>query len=334
MIRPYVRLRAHIAVVLAVAFLAMAVAAPAPARQFQLDERALLVRHASPALGIEKTFYMYLPPEASEAGRRFPTLYLFRGHEQEWIDKGVRDGTSVIDVYLALRQDGLIDPMILVFPGVTSSNGSVHSAGVNMREPGGQQSIGTGRFEDYIVDDLIPYVDANFPTIADRSSRGVDGFSLGGFISVNLALKHPDLFATAGSFDGSFLYAKKKKPTAINTKDPSYSASIWDAAFGTPRDKAFASANNPITLAAAADEAAVRSVAWLIEFGPKKLAASTNYDRGMKLVAALAAKGAENRLGGPVPNASHTYINADEHMRRALPIHNQLLGGGGDAAGE
>ena len=49
MIQPFVRLRAHVAAALAVAFLAMAVAAPAPAQQFQLDERALLVRHASPA---------------------------------------------------------------------------------------------------------------------------------------------------------------------------------------------------------------------------------------------------------------------------------------------
>jgi hypothetical protein len=63
---------------------------------------------------------------------------------------------NAVDVYLKLRGEQAVGPMILVFPGLTAESRDVHSCGVNMRAPGDTPSLGTGRFEDYLVQDLIP----------------------------------------------------------------------------------------------------------------------------------------------------------------------------------
>jgi enterochelin esterase-like enzyme len=325
-------MRFSTAVVRAVALALVAVSTSAPAAASgspsTFDVRVVEVRHESAALGVARSFHIYVPPEASEPGRRFPAVYLFRGHYREWVNKtedGSRGGRNVIDVYEELRAEGAIEPLILVFPGVTAEAADVHSAGVNMRAPGGVATLGTGRFEDYIVDDLIPFVDANYPTIADHLARGVDGYSLGAFVSVKLALQHPELFSTVGAIDGPYFLAKKRKPGVVATKkDAIFRAPYFDAAFGVPRSAAFAGANNGLTLLSTVDASVVQSLKWLIEYGPE--GTGPGYDRGEKLVRLIVAKGGENLMQGPVPGFEHNWRNADEHMRRSLVLHSQLLG--------
>jgi enterochelin esterase-like enzyme len=79
-------------------------------------------------------------------------------------------------------------PMIVVIPDGTCRWGC------------GQwvESAVTGNFEQCVLHDVIPQVDQTYRTIVDASSRGVFGFSSGGFGSWNLASRHPDVFgATA-----------------------------------------------------------------------------------------------------------------------------------------
>jgi S-formylglutathione hydrolase FrmB len=54
--------------------------------------------------------------------------------------------------------------------------------------------------ETAVIKELIPYVDANYRTIATREGRAVEGFSMGGFGALRLGFKYPDLFATVSSF--------------------------------------------------------------------------------------------------------------------------------------
>jgi S-formylglutathione hydrolase FrmB len=321
------RLLAALALVLFTPAVAAPAAQGAPGSPSTYDARVAHVRHASAALGVERSFHIYVPPEASEPGRRFPAVYLFRGHFREWVNKtedASRGGRNVVDVYEALRAEGAIGPLILVFPGVTAENADIHSAGVNMRDPGGNASVGTGRFEDYVVDDLIPFVDANYPTIADRGARGVDGYSLGGFVSVKLALQHPGLFLTVGAVDAPYFLPKKRKPGVVATKkDAIFRDPYFDAAFGVPRSATFAGANNGLTLISTVDESVVPSLKWLIEYGPA--GPNSNFDRGERLVRLIEAKGGENLMQGAVPGFRHDWRNADEHMRRSLVLHSRLL---------
>ena len=52
----------------------------------------------------------------------------------------------------------------------------------------------TGNFEQYLMHDLVPAVDATYRTIADARSRGIFGFSSGGFGAWNVASRNPDVF--------------------------------------------------------------------------------------------------------------------------------------------
>jgi S-formylglutathione hydrolase FrmB len=62
---------------------------------------------------------------------------------------------------------------------------------------------GTGNFEQYIVHDLIPFIDNEYRTLATRESRVVCGYSMGGFGAFSLSLRHPSLFGAATSLSGA-----------------------------------------------------------------------------------------------------------------------------------
>src|SRR5688500_4789298 len=180
-----------------------------------LDPRVRKVILKSTILGVRKSFYVALPPGyASTANRqrRYPALYLFRGHEHEWVHRWQdrsRRGRTIIDVYRQLLDEGKVGPMVLVFPGISSDDNRVPGLLVNFRNPSlapRSPGIGTGRFEDYFVNELIPIVESRFRVISARSGRAVDGFSLGGFQAIKIAAQYPNLFSSAGSFDGTFLF--------------------------------------------------------------------------------------------------------------------------------
>ena len=58
------------------------------------------------------------------------------------------------------------------------------------------------RYESYITKELVPYIDANFPTITDPKSRAITGLSMGGHGGLYLAIRHSDVFGAAGSTSG------------------------------------------------------------------------------------------------------------------------------------
>jgi enterochelin esterase-like enzyme len=61
-----------------------------------------------------------------------------------------------------------------------------------------------GVWEDYVVDDVVPWVDANLPAIPAARDRALEGLSAGGFGAVDIGLRHPGLFGTLGSSAGYF----------------------------------------------------------------------------------------------------------------------------------
>jgi S-formylglutathione hydrolase FrmB len=62
---------------------------------------------------------------------------------------------------------------------------------------------GPPALETYHIDQLLPWVDAHFPTRGDRSGRAIAGLSSGGFGAMSYATRHPDLFAAAAGFSGA-----------------------------------------------------------------------------------------------------------------------------------
>ena len=291
------------------------------------DPRVERIQIQSSELGISKTVFVYLPPEVQEDPTlRVPCIYLLRGHEREWInpyeDSSRQGQRNVLDVYADLRAADLIGPLILVFPGMTSANGAIHSLGINMyaADQTNDASIGSGRFEAYFIDELIPYIEAQYPVLPGGQHRAIDGFSLGGFMSVSLALRNAGAFCSVGSYDGLFFWDDPDQGMTIAATDTVFTRPLFDPDFGVPRAVEFAAVHNPLTILQR-DGVAAQNIQWLVEFGPEHAEPGVNYYRGLRLIELLHQHGLVNELGGAVADGDHSWQKADEHMRRALPIH-------------
>ncbi len=295
------------------------------------DRRCRHITFFSPALGINKSFYIFVPPDLAE-GQRAPTLYLLRGHEREWInpqEDPSRGGKNVIDVYERLRAAGHVGQLILVFPGMTSDDNRVPGLLVNMRAPrraSAAPGIGSGRFEDYFFEDLIPYVDANFPTIADAGQRGVAGFSLGGAMAIKAAAQRPELFASASAYDGTFLYALEGG-RRVRANDSVLRNPMFDPAYDVPRNMRFIAEVSASNLIMRGDANALQRITWMIGYGPEHLEPwHANFYRGEHLVRCLRARGIENALPrSAFPGGDHTWHTADEFMALTLPLHDLIF---------
>jgi len=292
------------------------------------DLRTRYVTFFSAALGIFKSFYIYIPPDLAP-GQRVPALYFLRGHEREWInphEDDTRAGTNVIDIYQRLRATGRVGPLLLVFPGMSSDDNRVPGLLVNMLAPQRAEAagIGSGRFADYFFNDLLPYVEAHFPALAGR--RGLAGFSLGGAMAIKAAAQRPDLFASASAYDGTFLYAADRGRRVRRTDSVIHNP-IFDAAYGVPRNTRFIAANSPANLILRGDSAALGRVTWMIGYGPQSGEPwHSNFYRGEHLVQCLTARGMTNALPhSAFPNGDHTWRTADAFMELALPLHDRAL---------
>jgi S-formylglutathione hydrolase FrmB len=125
----------------------------------------------------EREVWIYLPPQYFESDEALPVVYYLPGFGEELV-VGV-DMPADLDTAFAS-----IDPMIVVVvPGVTSVGGSFYV-----------DSAANGDWESFVTQDVVEYVDANFRTLADAETRGIAGFSMGGFGALNLGMRHPDVF--------------------------------------------------------------------------------------------------------------------------------------------
>jgi len=129
---------------------------------------------------------VYLPPRYfTDPGRRYPVLYLLHGYTgvpREWTDG--YQGMQLDLVMDSLVAAGVGREMIVVVPnGRNKYFGSFYL-----------NSAATGNWEDYLVRDLVAYVDSAYRTLANVASRGIAGHSMGGFGALTLAMRHPDVY--------------------------------------------------------------------------------------------------------------------------------------------
>ncbi|HEX7236515.1 MAG TPA: alpha/beta fold hydrolase [Gammaproteobacteria bacterium] len=126
--------------------------------------------------------FVYLPPSYSrDSRRRYPVLVFLHGYAAT-AEAYVRtlDLPQAADTAIAAGAR----EMIIVLPDAfTGYSGSMYSS-----------SVTTGDWESYIADDLLAYVDAHYRTLARRESRGLAGHSMGGYGTVRIGMKRPDVF--------------------------------------------------------------------------------------------------------------------------------------------
>ncbi len=149
----------------------------------------------SPSMNVDVGYCIYLPPQYSaveNAKRRFPVVYYLHGGRPGGETKSV--GLAV-DIDKAMRS-GAVPPAIYVF---------VNGGKVSHYNHAPSKSFG----EDVFVKELIPHVDATYRTIAQRSGRGLEGFSQGGRGTARIMFKHPHLFCSAAPGGGGHATEKR-----------------------------------------------------------------------------------------------------------------------------
>jgi S-formylglutathione hydrolase len=133
----------------------------------------------------DRDVFVYLPPSYNgNANRRYPVVYLLHGYgltAERWMSFANLAELSDKDIAA-----GTMKEMILVNPDAhTKYDGSMYSA-----------SLTTGDWETFVAEDLVSYVDSHYRTMANRMSRGLGGHSMGGYGTVRIGMKRPDVFSS------------------------------------------------------------------------------------------------------------------------------------------
>ena len=135
--------------------------------------------------------FVYTPPTYGKNKKeKFPVLYLQHGwgeDETAWSNQG--HANLIMDNLIA---EGKIKPFIIVMTyGMT-----------NDIQFGGLGGFTAKEFETVLVDELVPYIDANFQTIAKKEGRAMAGLSMGGMETKTITLRRPEVFAYYGLLSG------------------------------------------------------------------------------------------------------------------------------------
>lgn len=160
----------------------------------ETPENTKYVLYPTPQRGEETqgSFLIYLPDGYDkEIARRYPVIYYLHGgtgnqREAAWMIRKVHTAIS----------RGEMEPVIVISPQAMPIGWYVNG---NMSDP----KVQTGPIEDVLIKDLIPYVDANFRTVASSKGRALEGFSMGGCGALRLAFKYPDMFCAVSSVAGA-----------------------------------------------------------------------------------------------------------------------------------
>ncbi|WPR76595.1 alpha/beta hydrolase-fold protein [Algoriphagus sp. NG3] len=154
----------------------------------------------SPSTSTSRRAFVYTPPGYSaESSKRYPVLYLQHGwgeDETAWSNQG--HANLIMDNLIA---EGKIEPFLIVMTyGMT-----------NEVKFGGLRDFKIEPFQTVLVDELIPYVDANFRTIADQEHRAMAGLSMGGMETHTITLNKPEVFSRYALLSGGVYTPKQLK---------------------------------------------------------------------------------------------------------------------------
>ena len=126
-------------------------------------------------------------PSGYEKGEsRYPVVYLLHG-----------GSGAFSDWHQKVTENGIVNQMadqhkvLIVTPGVGPASYYYDSP-----------LLDSVRYETYMIQELIPFIDKNYRTLAQKESRAITGLSMGGHGAITLAAKHPTLFIAAGSMSG------------------------------------------------------------------------------------------------------------------------------------
>jgi S-formylglutathione hydrolase FrmB len=173
-------------VLLAMALNAVSILAQSAKGQI-VDRQITSMNFAGNKIGVSpvRKMVIYLPHGYLTSTHRYPVIYFLPNpfEENYRFDFDHRDAQGLFNRAIA---QGVIKDFILVAVDMNTPLGT--SWYVN--------SPVTGNWEDFMIQELVPYIDANFKTLPNRDSRGIAGIFIGGYGAIRFGMRHPDVFGS------------------------------------------------------------------------------------------------------------------------------------------
>ena len=264
--------------------------------------RAECLSLRSRILGQPVAYCVLLPPSYDgEKTRRYPVLYFLHGlgdNEQMFLRSG---GWNLTE---ELWEQGRLGEFLIATPAGDSG------FYINSHD-------GRYRYEDFFLQEFLPFIEHRYRTRPGRAFRGIGGISMGGYGALRLVFRHPELFGSVSAHSAALI----EKLPAVTLADSQQIASlrILGDVFGSPPDRAFWERNNPLTLARTAHLARLQ-----IYFD-----CGSEDDYGFH----AGAKALHNLLASRrIPHEFHLYPGGHnwryfvEHLPAALQFHSRAFG--------
>src|SRR5579862_4590483 len=146
-----------------------------------------------------RPLYVYRPPGVQRGtDRELPSIYViqgFTGQLDYWLSRAAFEPNFVERLDAMFAAGDCPDAIVVMVDAWTSRGGSQF---IN--------SSSTGRYLDYLCDEVVSFVDERYPTIADRDHRGLAGKSSGGYGAMVVPMLRPDVFGALASHAGDALF--------------------------------------------------------------------------------------------------------------------------------
>ena len=147
----------------------------------------------------ERPLWVYTPPGYDDSGEeRYPAVYVIQGYNGQvgmWANRTPYRRTFV-ETADAVFAEGRAPGCVVVYVDAWTKYGGSQFV----------DSPGTGKYHSYLCDEIVPWVDAHYRTIADRDSRAISGKSSGGYGAMITPMLRPDVFGALATHAGDALY--------------------------------------------------------------------------------------------------------------------------------
>ncbi len=145
-----------------------------------------------------RPLYVYRSPGILRDERPVPAVYViqgFTGQADMWVGRDALQPTFVERLDEMFAGGECPDAVVVMADAWTSRGGSQYL-----------NSTSTGRYQDYLCDEVVPFVDAHYPTLAAPEHRGLSGKSSGGYGAMVVPMMRPDVFGALASHAGDALF--------------------------------------------------------------------------------------------------------------------------------
>jgi len=155
---------------------------------------------------VRRPLWVLRPPGVDlDHPRALPVVYVIQGYTGQldmWANRSFFEPSYIERMDALLASDDCPDAIVVMVDCWTSYGGSQFL-----------DSTGTGKYQSYLCDEVVPFVDERYPTDPDRERRGITGKSSGGYGAMVVPMMRPDVFSALASHAGDALFELSMTPS-------------------------------------------------------------------------------------------------------------------------